>query len=156
MATAADRSSHEGGIEIMTALPTIADRPHGHVVIFDGHCKFCQGQVARLARFDSRGVLAFLSLHDPEVPLRYPDLSHDQLMEQMYVVDSQGRRHAGAEAFRFLTRKLPWLWPLAPFLHIPGSLPVWQWAYRQVARRRYRWGKTRDTCDGDACEMHWR
>jgi predicted DCC family thiol-disulfide oxidoreductase YuxK len=140
----------------LTRLPTIDQRPDGHVVIFDGHCKFCIGQVTRLARWDSRGKLAFLSLHDPETARRYPDLSHEQLMEQMYVVDTKGRRHAGAEAFQFLTRELPWLWPLAPWLHIPFSLPVWKWAYRQVARRRYRWGRTQDSCDDDVCEVHMR
>jgi predicted DCC family thiol-disulfide oxidoreductase YuxK len=140
----------------MAQLPTIDDRPKAHVVIFDGHCKFCQAQVARLARWDSRGVLAFLSLHDPVVAQRYPDLSHEQLMEQMYVVDSDGGRHAGAETIRFLSRKLPRLWPLAPWLHVPLSLPFWRWAYRQVANRRYRWGRTDEDCDGDSCRIHFR
>ena len=140
----------------MAQLPTIFDRPDGHVVIYDGHCKFCLAQVSRLARWDTRGVLTFLSLHDPEVAERYPDLSHDALMEQMFVVDTTGRRYAGAEAFRFLTRQLPWLWPLAPWLHVPLSLPFWKWAYRQVAKRRYRWGRTDAMCEEDACQIHLR
>ena len=61
---------------------------------------FCQGQVARLARWDSRQSLAFLSLHDEEVKHQYPDLTYNQLMEQMYVVDRQGKYYGGAAAFR--------------------------------------------------------
>lgn len=138
-------------------LPTLLDRPHGHVLIYDGHCKFCIGQVSRIARLDMTKSVTFLSLHDPLVGERYPDLTHEQLMEQMVVVDAKtGKRHAGAAAFRFLTRKLPLLWPIAPCLHIPFTLPLWQWGYRQVAKRRYRWGKITESCEEDACQIHLR
>ena len=81
----------------------------------------------------------------------------DDLMKQMYVVTCGGTHYAGASAFRYLTRRLPGLYALAPLLHIPFSLPVWQWLYRQVAIRRYKIaGKTGEACDGDACEVHLR
>ena len=135
-------------------LPTPGDRPGADVIIYDGQCQFCTGQVRRLARWDTGQRLAFLSLHDAEVAQNYPDLSYDQLMEQMYVVDGSGRRHGGAAAFRYLTRHLPRLWPLALPLHIPGSLPLWQWCYRQIARRRYRWNQA-NNCENDACKIHF-
>ncbi len=138
-----------------TRLPPPSERPQADVVIYDGHCRFCTQQVRRLARWDGGARLAFLSLHEPVVAERYPDLTHDQLMQQMYVIDPQGRRHGGAAAFRYLSRRLPRLWPLAPLLHVPGLLPVWQFLYRQVARQRYRRGKT-EACDGDACHIHLR
>jgi len=136
------------------ALPTIDERPGAAVVIYDGHCVFCRSQVNRLARWDHLGKLAFLSAHDPEVARRYPDLSHDDLMQQMYVVDPKGKRHAGAGGFRYLSRRLPLLWVLVPCLHIPFSLPVWQWLYRQVAKRRYRFGKVEE-CDDESCRIHY-
>ena len=119
-------------------LPTVVDRPAAVVVIYDGDCRFCTGQVRRLSQWDTGGRLAYLSLHDTEVARRYPDLTREQLMEQMYVVDHSGQRHGGAAAFQYLTRILPRLWPLAPWMHLPFSLPLWQWIYRQIARRRYR------------------
>lgn len=119
-------------------LPSIADRPGADVVIYDGNCSFCRSQVSRLAAWDGGGRLAFLSAHDPMIPQRYADLPFDRLMAQMYVVDRRGRRHGGAAALRYLSRRLPRLWILAPLLHIPFSLPLWQWMYRQVAARRYR------------------
>jgi predicted DCC family thiol-disulfide oxidoreductase YuxK len=124
------------------------------VVIFDGHCRICTAQVRRLARFDCRGRLAYLSLHDPEVARRWPELSHDELMQDMYVIDPQGGKHRGAAAFRYLSRRLRRLWWLAPVLHIPFSLPLWQWLYRQVANRRYRFGKTADCSEG-TCSVHF-
>jgi predicted DCC family thiol-disulfide oxidoreductase YuxK len=139
-----------------TRLPSIQDNPEADVVIYDGDCKFCTGQVQRLAWLDGAGRrLAFISLHDPEVARRWPDLTYDMLMDQMYVVDRQGRRHGGAAAFRYLTRRLPWLWPLAPLMHVPFTLPIWQWGYRQVAKRRYKlMGKT-ERCENDTCAVHF-
>jgi predicted DCC family thiol-disulfide oxidoreductase YuxK len=137
-----------------TALPQPADRPGASVLIYDGQCNLCTAQVKRIARWDSRGELAFWSLHDPEVYRRYPDLKHDDLMRQMVLVDPLGRRHWGAAALRQLSRRIPRLWPLVPLLHLPGSLPLWQWAYNQVARRRYLFN--RHDCDGGTCNLHGR
>lgn len=137
-------------------LPSPAELPDAPVVIYDGHCKFCTGQVKNLARWDGRGRVAFISLHDPEVARRWPDLTHDMLMDQMYLVDPQGNRYGGAAAFRYLTRKLPLLWVLAPVMHIPFSLPLWQFMYRQVAKRRYLMGKTTDSCDDGSCKVHFK
>jgi predicted DCC family thiol-disulfide oxidoreductase YuxK len=123
------------------------------VVIFDGDCNFCRSQVRNLSRLDWGGNrLSFISLHDPRVAERYPDLSHDQLMEQMYVIDRKGRRHGGADAVRYLSRRLPLLWIVAPILHIPGTARLWRWLYQQVAKRRYKLaGKD---CKDDVCSVH--
>ncbi len=127
--------------------------PDTDVVIFDGQCRFCTAQVRNLSRLDRwSGRLSFLSLHDPRVADRYPDLAYDDLMAQMYVVDRQGRRHGGSEAVRYLTRRLPLLWPVMPILHLPGTAGLWRWGYHQIAKRRYRIaGKD---CDDGACSIH--
>ncbi len=135
-------------------LPTPVERPEAAVVIYDGHCKFCSAQVRRLARWDHRGHLAFLSFHEEQFANRYPDLSHDDLMREMHVVDQAGNVYRGAVAFRWLTRRLPRLWLIAPLLHVPLSLPIWQWLYRQIAKRRYRLGRT-DSCDNGTCRIHF-
>ena len=97
-------------------------------------------------------ALAFLSLHDPEVYERYPELTHDQLMRNMVVVDRAGRRHVGAAGLRQLARVIPRLWWLVPILYLPGTLPLWQWLYSQVASRRYRLGRV--ACDEGTCHLH--
>jgi predicted DCC family thiol-disulfide oxidoreductase YuxK len=136
-----------------TDLPDPDTLSDSDVVIYDGECNFCRSQVSNLRRLDCCGKrLSFLSLHDPRVAERYPDLSHDELMEQMFVVDRSDRRHAGADAFRYLSRRLPLLWVAAPILHIPGTAGLWRWIYRQVAKRRYKLaGKS---CENDVCSVH--
>lgn len=137
----------------MIALPEPEPNTDRAVVIYDGHCRFCRSQVERLHLWDSRKRLTFLSLHDERVAQRYPDLSHEELMEQMYVVTADGDRFGGAAAFREIAKRLPRLYLLVPLLYIPFTLPVYQWMYRQVAKRRYQLaGKT---CDSGSCELHF-
>lgn len=135
-------------------LPGVVDLPDADVVIYDGQCQFCRNQVERLNRW-AGGRLAFVSLHDPWVVQHVPGLTHEMMMKQMYVISRDGRQYGGAAAIRYLSRKLPRLFWLAPLIHIPGTLPFWQWGYRLVARRRYRIaGRAGQTCDGDACRIH--
>lgn len=138
-------------------LPTPVENPSADIVIYDGHCKFCTQQIQRLAKWDGKGRLAFISLHDPQVAKRFPELTYEQLMDQMHVVDRHGQKYRGAGAFRYLTTRLPRLFLLAPLLHIPFSLPLWQWGYRKVAANRYKlMGKTADACDDGACQVHFK
>lgn len=134
-------------------LPDPDDHGSTDVVIWDGECNFCRSQVERLRRFDSANRLTYLSLHDPRVAARYPDLSYQQLMDQLWVVTEDGRRFGGADAGRYLSRKLPTLWWLLPLLHLPGTMPLWRWLYAKVAQRRYKIsGKACD--DGGTCHLH--
>jgi len=137
-----------------TELPDPDAMPQADVVVFDGQCNFCRAGVNRLRSLDRRGDrLAFLSLHDERVGQRYPDLTHDDLMDQMYVIDGQGNRHGGSDAVRYLTRRLPLLWPAMPILHLPGTAGLWRWLYAQVAKRRYKLaGKS---CDNGSCSIHF-
>ena len=156
----ADLATDSLPIHTENGLPDPAELPNADVVIYDGDCNFCIGQVKNLARLDCcGGRLSFLSLHDSRVAEQFPDLTRDQLMAQMYVIDSQGRRHGGGDAVRYLSRRLPMLWPVAPILHLPGSARLWRWAYNQIAKRRYKIAGKKEggpVCTNDACSVHFR
>ena len=128
----------------------IRTTPARDTVLYDGQCRFCRSQIALLRRLDLGGSLHFTSLHDPAVPEVFPELSRDDLLAQMYVIDTAGRARGGAEAVRYLSRKLPLLWPLAVLLHIPGTLPLWQALYRFVARNRMR---IAGSCTESTCRL---
>ncbi len=125
--------------------------PGKDTILFDGECRFCQRQIALLRRLDLRRRFIFTSLHEPSVAADFPELSIDQLQEQMFVIDMKGNARGGADAVRYLSCKLPLLWPLALLLHIPGSLPIWNWLYAYVAKRRL-WIAGR--CDATSCQIH--
>ena len=133
-------------------FPTMQDRPDAFVMIYDGHCKFCRANIRWISAID-QGRIAYVSLHDPIVRERWPELSYEQLMEHLYLVDGEDK-YPGAAAFRFLSRNLVALFPIAPLMHIPGSLRVWQYMYDCVARIRYRFGRIED-CENGTCSVHF-
>ena len=144
-------------------LPTPVDLPDAHVVIYDGKCVFCEQQVRNLQWWDGGDRLAFVSLHDPLVAERYPDLKYEQMMDQMYVIPAKStgksdQRYGGAKAAAYLSTQFPRLWLLAPVLNFPFAMPLWQFLYRQVANRRYKIaGKQNDACDPDGtCDLHFK
>mgnify|MGYP006273129237 CR=1 FL=1 len=127
-----------------------ATKPVRDTVLYDGACRFCQGQIALLRRLDVGSRLEFTSLHESAVARDFPELAPEDLRARMYVVDRAGRARGGAEAVRYLSRRLPLLWPLAVPLHVPGSLPLWQALYGAVARNRYR---IAGRCDDGSCRI---
>ncbi|MEI6239251.1 MAG: DUF393 domain-containing protein [Planctomycetia bacterium] len=129
---------------------TTRTTPDRDTVLYDGQCVFCRRRVANLRRVDLWHRLAFTSLHDENVARDFPEVPRERLLEEMIVVDTHGHVRGGATALRYLSRTLPLLWPLAPFLHIPGSLPAWNWLYRLVARNRMLLG---GRCDDGTCRL---
>jgi predicted DCC family thiol-disulfide oxidoreductase YuxK len=125
-------------------------KPPRDTVLYDGRCRFCRSQIAILRRLDLGRVLEFTSLHDPSVGSDFPELAHDDLLAQMVVVDTAGRARGGAEAVRYLSRRLTLLWPLAVPMHIPGTLPLWAALYRFVARNRMR---IAGSCEDGTCKL---
>ena len=134
-------------------LPTPHERPNADVVVYDGDCRICTAQVSKLTWWDCQQKLSYMSLHDPAVAERWPDLSRDRLMEEMCIVDTHGKRHWGASAIRYLTFRLRRLWWAMPLLYFPGSMFLWRPLYRWIARNRYRLSGT-ESCDDDACQLH--
>jgi predicted DCC family thiol-disulfide oxidoreductase YuxK len=130
---------------------TTATHPPRDTVLFDGRCRFCIGQIAMLRRLDVSGRLQFTSLHERAVAADFPELSSEALQAEMFVVDRQGNARGGALGWRYLTRRLPLLWPLAVLLHVPGSMPLWNWIYRLIARNRHRLA---GTCADGTCRIH--
>ena len=123
------------------------------VVLYDGQCNFCRSQINILRRLDGRSRLEFVSLHDPEVEAKYPNLTYEQLMEQIWIVTPLGAQYGGAYAVRYLSSRLPILWPLAPLMYVPGSMRLWCFLYRLVAKYRYRIAG-RDCEEGGTCSLH--
>ena len=123
------------------------------VVLYDGQCNFCRSQVNILRRLDGRNRLEFVSLHSPDVATNYPNLTHEQLMEQIWIVTPPGKQYGGAYAVKYLSIRLPILWPIAPLMYVPFSMPLWCFLYRQIAKYRYKIAG-RDCDEGGTCSLH--
>jgi predicted DCC family thiol-disulfide oxidoreductase YuxK len=135
------------------AIPSPDERPGADVIIYDGQCPLCLAMVTRLTEWDRWRRLAYIPLQNPMVTQRWPRLDREQLMKEVYLISSQGHIYRGAEVLRVLTRRIPRLWPLVPLVHLPGTLPFWQWLYHAISRRRYLFGP-RSACAPGTCHWH--
>jgi predicted DCC family thiol-disulfide oxidoreductase YuxK len=100
----------------------------------------CIKTAQTLKHLDWFHVLHFQNARDQAaLPQREPPLDPEQLLQQMHLITpDQQRVYRGFQAFRWMAWRLPLLWPLAPFLYLPGVPLLGQKAYLWIARNRYR------------------
>lgn len=130
--------------------PTTPDPDRRALVLYDGQCPLCRKSVGHLRRLDWLGRLRYADARDPaNVPTTAP-LDPAMLLKEMHVVTATGRHaYHGFAAVRWLAWRLPLLWPLAPFLYIPGVPALGQRLYLWVARNRFRLVP----CHGGVCTL---
>jgi predicted DCC family thiol-disulfide oxidoreductase YuxK len=126
---------------------TIAAGPDaGPIVLFDGHCNFCNGVVNFLIDRDRRAALRFAALQSPagrrllaERGIVMPDEP-----DTMVLIDGP-RTLIRSDAALATTRHLRWPWPLARAAVVVPRF-IRDAVYSLVARNRYRWFGRSDAC----------
>jgi predicted DCC family thiol-disulfide oxidoreductase YuxK len=123
----------------MTAPPT-DPAPGKTIVLYDGHCAFCQRGVRILRRLDWLGRLHYQDARDvAHLPPCGDPLDPHKLLDEMHVVPPARRRaRAGYGAMRWLAWQLPAGWAVAPLLYLPGVPWLGTRLYRWVARNRFK------------------
>ncbi|MBL8792778.1 MAG: DUF393 domain-containing protein [Planctomycetia bacterium] len=109
------------------------------LVLYDGDCALCRQSVALLQRLDWFGRVRYQDARAVEhLPVTEPPLEPARLLEEMHLLTPDRTTvHQGFAALRWLAWRLPLLWPLAPFLIIPGIPALGQRIYRWIARHRF-------------------
>jgi len=81
--------------------------------------------------------LEILPYQEPDLEVRFPQLSRARCRQGIHFVDEHGAVFAGAAAGREILRRLPagWLWALP--LRLPGSLRIAEPLYTWI---KHRWG----------------
>ena len=127
-------------------------RRHG-VLVFDGHCGFCQASVRRIQTVDLWGYVQPVDYQTRgDVRQLHPSLDVATCRAQLHLVEP-GRVSGGFAVFQRLSLRLPLLWPAAPLLHLPGMVLVGGAVYRWVAAHRYLFGAGR-VCADQQCAVH--
>jgi predicted DCC family thiol-disulfide oxidoreductase YuxK len=110
-------------------------------VLYDGDCPICRRTIRVLACLDLFHRLAF---HDfRQLDLTQYNRSHalnlrpEDLEREMYVI-SRTQAYGGFYGYRTIALALPALWPLAPWLFLPGISMLGKAVYAYVARTRLR------------------
>ncbi len=108
------------------------------LLLYDGHCGLCRASVKQVLILDVFGWVDPLDIHTPaDLHSIHPALTLTRCKSEIVLVELNGRLSGGFDAFRRLSRHLPMLWPVWPFLRLPGAGWVGRRVYRWVSLRRY-------------------
>jgi predicted DCC family thiol-disulfide oxidoreductase YuxK len=121
------------------------------VLIYDGSCRFCVREAARLARW-ARGRVRLESFRDPGVVERYPGLTQQQCDQALQLIEPDGRIRSGAEAVAHTLRLNPRIAPLTYIYNVPVLRSAFDLGYRLVARNRFALGG--EVCTDATCGVH--
>ena len=107
-------------------------------VLYDGLCPLCGRAVRLLTRFDLFTRLEFLDFRRIDFNeyngSHMLNLARKDLEEEMFVI-FRGKAYRGFYGYRRIASALPVLWPLAPWLFLPG-ISLGASVYGYVARNR--------------------
>jgi predicted DCC family thiol-disulfide oxidoreductase YuxK len=117
-------------------------------VLYDGMCPLCRRTVRVFGAMDLFRRLEFIDFRSLSLA-EYNEkhglkLTADALEKEMFVI-SRGASHSGFEGYRVIALSIPALWPLVPFLFLPGVSNVGKSIYRHIAHDRLALAN----CDSD-------
>lgn len=137
-----------------TRLRTARPVGGGHVVLYDGRCRFCTASARRLRRLTAP-TMQFLDFHTPGVLQSFPGISKEACQRGLQLVTPAGSVYSGAEAIARALSTSALLSPLAAIYFIPGLRSLFDRAYALIARNRYRimGMEVGRACEGAACSL---
>ncbi len=110
--------------------------------LFDGSCFICRAAGSIIKSLDWMNRIEFLDLHElhesETLPSCFSKLDDAQLMGEIHVLDSDGRRCVGYDGIRRLLKEVPLGMPVWLLLHLPGLDWIGRRVYRFIAGNRYR------------------
>ena len=124
--------------------------PQAPTVLYDGTCNLCIKQVKFWRRI-SYGI-DFLPLQ--ENLERFPQITYQEAMREMKLINTEGIVYGGAEAFvKIVKYSYPILGYIALLYYLPGIHFIANKVYAFVAKNRYRFfGKHLD-CEDGSCAV---
>lgn len=120
----------------------------GFLVCFDGHCNLCNGWIDFLIKRDSNDVFTFTSLQSVECKNILLSNGHNEAriesLDSIIVIHS-GQVFSRSDAVIEILIALGGLFKVAILLKLTPSY-LRNHVYDVVAKRRYKWFGSRDTC----------
>jgi len=129
------------------AMRRVLNRRHKPLLylLYDGNCTLCQRSTFWIELGDWLGRVRPVNFRDAKARHKVaPDIDLKQLDRSVHIRFQGGKTFNGFYAFRRLARHLPLLWPLLPFLYIPGASWIGTRIYARIAAKRCK-------SNGDGC-----
>src|SRR5262245_30973984 len=140
----------------MTTAARKTAPPGRHVILYDGHCRFCTAGARRLASWVKRGGVELADFQRPDVLSRFPGIPYEACMDRLHLVAPAGHVFAGMEAVARAVGTLPF-GGLAGVYYVAGFRQLADVLYDLVAANRYRLlGRAVGSggCEGGTCALH--
>lgn len=120
-------------------------RPGERVVLFDGHCKLCNGWARFLIRHDRQRRVRLASVQSVEgqAILAWGGLPLERFDTLAYV--EEGQLLVRSTAVLRVLAQLPWPWRALAWLRLCPR-PLRDWCYDRIALNRYRLFGRYPTC----------
>ena len=109
-------------------------------VLYDDSCGFCRRWVPLWSRCLRRQGFGIASLQDAWVQQRL-GLSETELLRDIRLLLADGGRVDGANAYRYVMRRIGWALPLYLASNLPLLRQAFDWAYRTFAHNRSRFSR---------------
>lgn len=116
------------------------DRPHKPVVIYDGACGICAGNLKWLYRLDTLRKFDAMPYQAKDLALLFPSLNIEDCHNAMHLVFPDGRIYTGTDAFRQIFLRMPLMFVVGLIMSIPPIPWILRRLYPVLARNRYRIG----------------
>lgn len=108
------------------------------VMLYDGGCKICIRTAFIFTSMDWLHRITLADIRTPEGKAKAPSVSIQELDRVMHVKLPSAKFMKGFVAVRSLSKNLPPLWPITPFLYLPGVRPIGERVYAWISARRSR------------------
>ena len=115
------------------------------VILFDGTCNLCAAAMRFVVRHDKRMIFRFAPFQSDaakEICQKHA-INPDRL--ETWLLIRRDRLYSRSDAVIIIAREIGGIWGCLALLRCVPR-PVRDWAYRVVARNRYRWFGRRDAC----------
>lgn len=118
----------------------MSDRPTKPVVIYDGGCNICAGNLKWLYRLDTLKKFEALPYQTEHLTEMFPGLRLEECEKSMHLVFPNGKIYTGSDAFREVFLRMPLMFPIGLVMWIPPLAWLLRKLYPILARNRYRIG----------------
>lgn len=119
------------------------------VLLYDSYCPLCRRTVGLLSGVDLFKRVEFQSFRTTDFDAfntQHGVNTNKEWADREMLLVRDGKVYGGFDAYRQMSAMMPLLWPLAPFMWLPGVSHLGRAIYQWVAARRLSWFVCTDAC----------
>jgi|TARA_B100000214_G_scaffold167576_1_gene120359 predicted DCC family thiol-disulfide oxidoreductase YuxK len=109
-------------------------------VLYDASCLFCIAGVNAFKSTLNKRNCKIKPLQDKTV-MKILNVKEGDDFPEMKVIGDDYKVYGGARAIVYICRKIWWASPVWALAHLPGTMPILDFIYKEVAKRRHCHGQ---------------